>query len=141
MSTSSDCLSMSMLASPAAPGLARTLTEARILKWGDSHILDDAFLIVSELITNAITETPGKQIHFRLTRDRIYLVVAVWDSSPRTPHIKQPTPTTPDTLDLSPAHWDDNGGWGLPLVTALAIDCGCKQDPRGGKWVWARLKP
>jgi hypothetical protein len=93
------------------------------------------------LIANAVNETPGREIHFRLVRDAAHVVVAVWDSSPRMPHIRRPTVLTPDTLDLAPENWDDNGGWGLPIVTALAVDCGCERDPRGGKWVWARLKP
>jgi hypothetical protein len=45
-----------------------------------------------------------------------------------------------EDLDLSEENWDDNGGWGLPIVQALADDCGYTPHPSGGKWVWARLK-
>jgi hypothetical protein len=140
MTTGPDYLAMSMPASPATAGLARTLTKTHLYKWGVIHILDDAFLIVSELITNAVNETPGEEIRFRLNRNVSYVVVAVWDSSPRTPCARRPLGPAPDALDPSPEHWDDDGGWGLPIVAALAADYGCKRDPRGGKWVWARLR-
>ncbi|HEX2315363.1 MAG TPA: ATP-binding protein [Thermomonospora sp.] len=141
MTTDEYRLSISMLASPSTPGLARTLTRARLHHWGDAHLVADAHVVVSELVTNAINETPGKEILFRLTRDATFVVVAVWDSSPRLPQARPAAPPGSETLDLSPARWDDNGGWGLPIVAALSVDCGYKPDPRGGKWVWARLKP
>ncbi|WP_119726419.1 ATP-binding protein [Thermomonospora amylolytica] len=103
--------------------------------------MDDVFLVASELINNAIKETPGELILFRLSREEPFLTVAVWDSSPRRPYVRRPPNAAEGGLDISPGSWDDNGGWGLPIVTALAVDCGCGKDPRGGKWVWARLKP
>ncbi|MBA9002706.1 ATP-binding protein [Thermomonospora cellulosilytica] len=140
MSLTPDHLAIDLLASPAAAGLARTLLEPRLNKWGASHILDDAFLVSSELINNAVNETPGAQIRFRLGRDAPYVSIAVWDSSPRTPQVRPLQNVTLETLDLSPESWDDNGGWGLALVISLSAECGCTRDPRGGKWVWARLK-
>jgi len=43
------------------------------------------------------------------------------------------------TLDVREEHFDDNGGWGLPLVQALANSYGV-EPTQGGKWVWASLK-
>lgn len=136
-----DDLRISMLATKAAPGLARTLAETRLYKWGFMDISGDALLIIAELIANAIEETPNREIQFRLARDGAGVLIAVWDSSPRSPVAQPVTDLTLDTLDVREEHWDDNGGWGLALVQALSADCGCNPDPAGGKWVWARLKP
>jgi hypothetical protein len=136
-----DDLRISMLASKAEADLARTFIEARLHKWGCMHISDDAFLIATELVANASAVTPGKEIKFRLSRDATGVLLAVWDSSGCVPQPKPVVELTLDTLDLTPEHWDDNGGWGLPIVQALAVDCGYRRDPAGGKWVWARLKP
>ncbi|WP_152563907.1 ATP-binding protein [Actinomadura welshii] len=141
MLTTPDCLLIPMLASKAAPGLARTLTKTRLHKWGCTHISDDAFLIASELITNAVEATPGKEIRFQCSRDTAGVLIAVWDATPAVPRIRNQTNMTLDTLDVSEENWDDNGGRGLQIVTALAAECGHTQDSSGGKWVWARLKP
>jgi Histidine kinase-like ATPase domain len=139
--TGSDDLVLTLLASKSTVGLARTLTHARFRRWGILHKLDDAFLVMSELITNATAATPYEKIKFRLSRDRAGIVIAVWDSSARVPR-DQPLPElTMATLDTSEESWDDNGGWGLHIVVALSVDCGYTFDPAGGKWVWARLKP
>ncbi|SNS44133.1 Histidine kinase-like ATPase domain-containing protein [Actinomadura meyerae] len=141
MITTPDCLLVPMLASNAAPGLARTLTRPRLDKWGYVHISDDAFLIASELITNAVAATPGKEIRYQCSRDTAGVLIAVWDASPTVPRVHPLIELTLDTLDVSEENWDDNGGRGLPIVTALATECGHTPDPSGGKWVWARLKP
>jgi hypothetical protein len=141
VATTFDDLRITMLASKAAAGLSRTLIGARLYKWGCTHISDDAFLIITELVANASAATPAKEIKVRLSRDTDGVLLAVWDSSNQTPQSKRVVELTLDTLDLSEGHWDHNGGWGLPIVVALAADCGYAPDPYGGKWVWARLKP
>jgi hypothetical protein len=141
VTTMTDELIFPMLASTAAAGIARTLTNARLEKWGYSHISDDTFLVASELISNAINATPGEQIMYRLSCAHGEIFMAVWDSSNRVPTPRPPTEFTLDDLDLSPERWDDNGGWGLNIVATLATSCGYTTDPNGGKWVWARLKP
>ncbi|CNE70455.1 Uncharacterised protein [Mycobacterium tuberculosis] len=141
MLTTPDCLLIPMLASKAAPGLARTLTKNRLHKWGCAHISDDVFLIASELITNAVAATPGQEIRYQCSRDAAGVLIAVWDASPTPPRVHPLIELTLDTLDVSEEYWDVNGGRGLPLVTALAAECGHTPDPSGGKWVWARLKP
>ncbi|TDD80731.1 ATP-binding protein [Actinomadura darangshiensis] len=141
MLTTPDCLLIPMLASKAAPGLARTLTRTRLHKWGYMHISDDVFLIASELITNAVAATPGKEIRYQCSRDIAGVLIAVWDTNSAEPQVRPMIDMTLDTLDVSEEHWDDNGGRGLPIVAALAVECGHTPDPSGGKWVWARLKP
>lgn len=134
-------LIMSMLASPAAAGLARTMTAQRLRKWDCFHVHDDVALIVAELVTNAAQATPSKKIRFQLSRDAHGIVIAVWDSSPALPVSKSVTEMTLDDLDISEESFDVNGGWGLPIVEALSTTCGCTPDPSGGKWIWARLVP
>ncbi|WP_433479688.1 ATP-binding protein [Spirillospora sp. CA-142024] len=105
------------------------------------HISDDAFLVASELITNAVAATPGGEIRYQCSRDSAGVLIAVWDASPALPRPRPVIDMTLDTLDVSEEHWDDNGGRGLPIVAALAAECGHTPDPSGGKWAWAHLKP
>jgi anti-sigma regulatory factor (Ser/Thr protein kinase) len=135
-----DDLQLTMLASKAAAGLARTLVAERLRKWGCTHIADAALLVTAELIANAAEAVRGKEIKFRFSRDATGVLLEVWDSSPLPPTPKPAEDLTLETLDLSEENWDNNGGWGLPLVQALATECGYTPAPTGGKWVWAQLK-
>ncbi|MDL4775620.1 MULTISPECIES: ATP-binding protein [Thermomonosporaceae] len=141
MTTMPDCLLISMLASRAAPGLARTLAKAHLYNWGYMHISDDASLVISELITNAAAVAPHREIRFQISRDVAGVLIAVWDPSPHKPEPLPVVELTLDTLDLTEENWDDNGGRGLPIIAAIATECGHSPDPDGGKWIWARLKP
>ncbi|WP_160573768.1 ATP-binding protein [Actinomadura physcomitrii] len=142
MMTTPDCLLIPMLASKAAPGLGRTLTKTRLHNWGYMHISDDAVLVVSELVTNAVAAAaPGEEIRLQVSRDVAGVVIAVWDASTARPRPRPVAGTARDALDVSEGHRDDNGGRGRPIVAALAVECGHTPDPSGGKWVWARLKP
>jgi hypothetical protein len=67
------------------------------------------------------------------------VLLAVWDSSDHMPTVKEVVELTLDDLDLSEENFDNNGGWGLPLVRALSCDCGVSKTNPRGKWVWARL--
>lgn len=141
MMTTADCLLIPMPASKAAPGLARTLTKTQLHNWGYVHISDDAVLVVSELVTNAVAAASGEEIRLQVSRDVAGVVIAVWDASTARPRARPVVDTARDALDVTEEHWDDNGGRGLPIVAALAVECGHTPDPSGGKWVWARLKP
>jgi anti-sigma regulatory factor (Ser/Thr protein kinase) len=129
-----------MLGSPAAIGVARTLTDMRLRKWDYLNILDDALLIVAELVTNAADETPSQEIVFQLNQNAHGITIAVWDSSPRMPEPQPIVELDLEDLDLSEENFDNNGGWGLHLVRSLATTCGVTRDPEhGGKWVWAKI--
>ena len=132
-----DHLLLPLLASPASAGLARTLAGQRLRRWGDLDILDDALLVVAELVANAAKETPGEEIRLELVRDARDVVIADWDSSPRPPRPRPPAELTLENLDLAADSFDDNGGRGLLIVRSLTTRSGCTLDPRGGKWVWA----
>jgi Histidine kinase-like ATPase domain len=137
-------LRMPMAASPASVGLAWSLVEQRLLTWGlGEGARYDAHLILAELIANAIAVTPAAgyiTVHCR--HDSAGVVLGVGDPCSDIP--RNPPPVTeldPDDLDLSEEHFDDNGGWGLTIVTTLAAACGVTPLPTGGKIIWAKLKP
>ncbi|WP_176404425.1 ATP-binding protein [Actinomadura sp. BRA 177] len=130
-----------LMGTPSAVGLARTFAEAQMRKWDYLHILDSALLIVSEIVTNAARQTPDEEIRLQLSRDDYGIIIAVWDADHALPEAKPMAELTLDDLDLSEEAFDDNGGWGLHIVQALAAKCGVTADPAGGKWVWARMHP
>ncbi|WP_425551159.1 ATP-binding protein [Actinoallomurus vinaceus] len=120
--------------------------ERRLRKWGYSDISDDATLVATELVTNAMKATPGEAIRFLCRWEDGGVYVAVWDSSPERPAPTYASELTLDDLDLSEAGFDANGGRGLHIVDALALEWGYRPDPvdprtgrSPGKWVWARV--
>ncbi|WP_165978528.1 ATP-binding protein [Actinomadura darangshiensis] len=110
-------------------------------KWDYFHILDNALLIVSELVTNAARQTPCEEIRLQITRDAYGVIIAVWDAADALPQAKPMAELTLEDLDLSEEAFDDNGGWGLHIVQALSTKCGVIVDPAGGKWIWSRMHP
>ncbi|WP_369070408.1 SpoIIE family protein phosphatase [Kineococcus terrestris] len=111
----------------------RAVAEARrfllrtLRSWGvDEDVTAGAELVVSELVTNAVTHT-GSPPHLHLSHlgDTGHLRVAVSDGSTRHPAARA---AGPDAL----------GGRGLAIVEALAERWGVS-DQGEGKVVWARL--
>ena len=132
-------------ATPAVAGQIRLMIDRRIPEWGVpptrySEVRESLALVVTELINNAVGETPDQQIRIRCAPDFTARIirVEVWDSSDREPKVAMPD-LTPETLDLRAENYDDNGGWGLPLVRALSTGCGVEPTSGGGKWVWANI--
>lgn len=121
---------------------ARLHTRTTLTTWHLPTLTDDAELIVSELVTNAlqaITLLPAhprypdlhdhpQVIRLSLTLHTGGLLIEVHDPSPHAPRLRQPTP-------------DTEGGRGLLLVTTLARQWGTRWPPTGGKTVWALLTP
>jgi anti-sigma regulatory factor (Ser/Thr protein kinase) len=137
-------LDMSCLAAPTVPGQARTLIELRLGEWGLPGIADEVCLIAGELTTNAVMHAPEGEIRVRLTRERGAVLLGVWDSSDEMP-VSRPVvelslvDIAPDPEALEPGHDDRAGGWGLPIVAALAHQCGVDRTFPHGKWTWARV--
>ncbi|AXI91332.1 ATP-binding protein (plasmid) [Streptomyces sp. ETH9427] len=95
-------------------GMARKLTAARLRYCGLEALVDDATLIVSELVTNAIQHGDGNQITMTVTvRDGV-LRLAVHGETPGQPVARN----APD---------DAERGRGLFLVNCLAA-------AHGGTW-------
>jgi hypothetical protein len=138
-------LDLTCNATTAVTGQVRLLIDRRLPAWGlTTEPYDDLranlHLIAAELLANAVHETPGRRIRTRCVPDFDAGVIhfAVWDSSARKPEANMPELTL-ETLDLREENFDDNGGWGLPLVAALAESCGITPTV-DGKWVWASIK-
>jgi anti-sigma regulatory factor (Ser/Thr protein kinase) len=115
---------------PTAVSCARLHAVHVLHEWGLRGLADDAALVVSELITNAIdvsvvlSERPP--VDLRLLATERSLLIEVWDRSP---------------LGLEPreAHPGAESGRGLTVVAALSQRWGWKRAADNRKVVWAEL--
>lgn len=105
--------------------LSADLQEARLV----AAVIDDAALVLSELMGNAIRHArplPGAQVQVSWALGDGSLTVSVRDGGSRTrPHARHPSPSA-------------LGGRGLAIVECLASTWGV-QDSTGGVTVWAIL--
>jgi anti-sigma regulatory factor (Ser/Thr protein kinase) len=130
---------LTLAAVPTAAGLVRTLVRHRLSQWGLHRLVNDAELVASELVTNAVNATGTTNprprwsdlhnlalIRVRLAVTADSLVIEVWDRDP----------TTPVPKDAAAV---DETGRGLLIVGALC----CRWDyffpDAGGKAVWGEL--
>ncbi|HUB41916.1 MAG TPA: ATP-binding protein [Streptosporangiaceae bacterium] len=117
---------------------ARMFARLTLTNWGASDALEDAQLVVSELVTNAVKASGVVEprpawgrlqslnlLAVSLTGMDASVRIEVWDASPDEPVRRQATP-------------DDEDGRGLEIVARLASRWG-SQVHRGGKVVWAEL--
>ena len=111
--------------STASPRLARSFVRDTCARWNLLGLMDDAVLVVSELVENCVRHA-GSDAVLRLELRKDRLAVAVRDTDPQPPELR------PLTLDRP-------GGRGRPLVEALSKACGTSPHPGGGKVVWAVL--
>ena len=105
-------------------GQARTFTRGKLREWGLPGLIDLAELLVSELVTNALTHT-GRPRQLRLFCDRT-LTVEVADADPRAPTVRGFTEY-------------EESGRGIQLVDELAHRWGSRIT-RHGKVVWFELE-
>jgi anti-sigma regulatory factor (Ser/Thr protein kinase) len=108
-----------------APGLARRFVARELDALGYPQLVEDARLMASELVTNAITYVPRKPLWVAIQRMSGYVVLEVWDGSS-----EPPVPQDPDFLA--------QGGRGFQVIGELGIRFGydifcC------GKVVWVTL--
>ncbi|MDU9000699.1 SpoIIE family protein phosphatase [Streptomyces mirabilis] len=106
---------------PAAVRTARQAAARQLNEWGLEHLVATVQLIVSELVTNAISYGGGP-ICLRLIQHQV-LTCEVSDSNTSHPHPRQP-------------HIIGENGRGLFLVAQLSRRWGSRSAP-AGKVVWA----
>ena len=106
-------------------GAARRFVAVRCGDWGCGDLVDDAELVVSELVTNALVHGAG-YCELRAALSDAALRLQVIDEG-----IGMPDPRT--------AGQGDEHGRGLLLVSALCEAWGVEALPGGGKVVWAEI--
>jgi PAS domain S-box-containing protein len=106
---------------PAARRFAADILSA----WGESALVDNARLLLGEVITNAVQHTVG-DVEVRLSLGPRRLRVEVRDRSDRRP-------------DRREVLVDSESGRGLHIVEVLAQHWGFEPLPAGGKVVWFEL--
>ncbi|WP_169809350.1 ATP-binding protein [Actinomadura chibensis] len=132
-------------AKPTVVGMARDHTSAALRDWRAPVSVDDAVLVVSELVTNAIRISGSTdRVTLRLQWIGHGLVLGVWDGSTEMPTVDTTGDPTLDEIDPDPAALgcgdDRMGGWGLPLVRALTVAFQVERTYSPiGKWVTALL--
>ncbi|MGZ4638162.1 MAG: ATP-binding protein [Actinomycetes bacterium] len=109
---------------PTAPRASRDFVDRTLLDWRLSQHVRDARLVVSELVTNAMTYA-GTDIDLTVAAHRQAVRVAVRDRSPALP--------------VASVSGFDTHGRGLIIVAALSSAWGVLPTADGGKVVWAVL--
>lgn len=118
---------LSLSAGPEIVPVARRFVVDQLQRWRvRSELREDAALIASELVTNALRYGPPPiMLDISLAGDRVRLSVA--DSSPEAPHAVAPV-------------FLAESGRGLALLQALSASWGSEIDALG-KRVWCELAP
>lgn len=113
-------------ATPRGPAAARRVVAALLDAWGLDQLIDDARLVVSELVTNAYQHAPGADsFELELSGQPDRVTIALADGSAVRPSIGELNHQTP-------------GGRGLRLVAAVSARWGA-DDLQSGKRVWAEI--
>lgn len=108
-----------------SPSAARRFVSSTLAAWGCSQMADDALLVTSELVTNAIVHaSSAPELVLRLSAEALHIEVR--DRSPGSP--------TPN--DAAPG---DVGGRGLAMIDRMAAAWGVTPTSGGGKAVWVDL--
>jgi anti-sigma regulatory factor (Ser/Thr protein kinase) len=130
----------------ALPSMATSISTARLhtriilQKWRLTSLVDDAELVVSELVTNALKASniiPAEARYPELY-DRLEVVCLCLQllASNLLIEVSDPKKTAPRRREVAP---DDEGGRGLWLVESLARQWGTRWPRTGGKVVWAAI--
>lgn len=126
-------LEITLVPIPQSVQIARVFVRHQLISLRYADLIEDACLIASELVTNAVRATRSSGLQ---TQGMIELclgphngrpLLEVWDTAPWMPVFKEPD-------------YEAESGRGLHLVKSLAADLGWREDnERGGKTVWALL--
>jgi anti-sigma regulatory factor (Ser/Thr protein kinase) len=105
--------------------VARRFVTDRCRRWGCGDVVDDAELVVSELVTNALVHA-GTRCELRIGLSGTALRVQVTDGAGGVP-------------DPQAVTGGDEHGRGLLLVSLLCAAWGTEPLASGGKVVWAEM--
>lgn len=114
---------------PASAALVRHGLAADLLAHGvPPESVDEAVLVASELVGNAIRHAPVEQDHLDVhwSVDGETMTISVADRAPGRPRLRN-------------AGIDEPSGRGLAIVDALSQEWGVDDADGDGKRVWARL--
>jgi anti-sigma regulatory factor (Ser/Thr protein kinase) len=121
---------LELAALPTAVPCGRLHTRLVLGDWGLSHIADDAEMLVSELLTNAVKAAwqrgEASLTALRLLAAGMQLLIEVWDQSPDDPRPRQ-------------ADADAENGRGFRVVEAIGNRWGFRRVNSGLKVVWCEL--
>lgn len=122
--------SLELAALPTAVACARAHTKQVLWEWGLKELIDDAELLVSELMTNAITAswspTEKGPVALRLLGNPERVCIEVWDQS---------------SDDPAPRDVDDEAesGRGFAVIEALSYGWGWRRVSATLKVVWCEV--
>jgi anti-sigma regulatory factor (Ser/Thr protein kinase) len=105
----------------------RRLVKARLNYNGLTGMADDAALVVSELVTNAITHSRGTQITLVMSLHKDCLNISVCDQTPGRPELQESDDEAESGRGLQLIQW---------LTTAYGGAWGTSED---GATTWCRL--
>lgn len=118
----------SLRRAPESVRSARRLVSSALRVWGLEQLEDTAWIVVTELMSNAVVHARLSTVRVTVTRRGERVVrIAVVDRSRRVPQSQAP--------DL-----DDESGRGLAIVAALCSGRWGVTPLRRGKCVWADVE-
>lgn len=103
---------------------ARSLVRGLLEQWGRDELIEDASLVVTELVANAV-EHAHSACQLAVTRSNGGVRIEVQDAGEGTPEPQAPSATA-------------EGGRGLLIIAALSTAWGIEDAPQG-KTVWVEL--
>ena len=116
---------------PTAVGCGRDHVRHVLAEWGLDALIDDAVLVISELLTNALQAsqalpTPAPTpIALRLLANDGQLIIEAWDQWTESYKLQPPA--------------DDEHGRGLTVVSALSRRWGTDRVSQDYKAIWCEL--
>ena len=109
---------------------ARLHARQIVWEWGFRHLAEDAEILVSELLTNAVKASSSPDgagvVVLRLLADRERLLIEVWDHNPDDPQPRQ-------------ADAESESGRGFSVIEALSSRWGFRRLSYSVKVVWCEL--
>jgi len=111
-----------------SPAAARRYVQSVLLAFDRAEAVEDAILLVSELVTNVLVHTGSEHASIGVIATETGIRIEVDDHSPAPP-VREKHP------DLSVP-----GGLGLGIVEDVSARWGVLQHPDNGKTVWFELE-